>query len=107
MSGYAINGDPICASCANDIKARSIAPLNQGTCACCGDSWTTCRDPEWRQEIAMEEGMLHGIAAYNDAMGYCVENPEQDWGPEEWDRHEEEQTRRASRKAAYLGGEDE
>lgn len=27
-------------------------------------------DREWRREIAMEAGMLHGVDAYNDAMGY-------------------------------------
>jgi hypothetical protein len=26
-------------------------------------------DAAWRQEIAMEAGMLHGVDAYNDAMG--------------------------------------
>ena len=25
---------------------------------------------EWRRERAMEAGMLHGVEAYNDAMGY-------------------------------------
>lgn len=25
---------------------------------------------EWRHEMAMEEGMLHGVEAYNDAMGW-------------------------------------
>ena len=29
-------------------------------------------NPEQRKEIAMEEGMLHGIDAYNQAMGYEV-----------------------------------
>lgn len=31
-----------------------------------------CRDDDddWRREMAMEAGMLHGIDAYNDAMGY-------------------------------------
>jgi len=27
-------------------------------------------DREWRQEMAMEAGMLHGIDAYNEVMGY-------------------------------------
>ncbi len=27
-------------------------------------------DAEWKKEIAMEAGMLHGIEAYNDEMGY-------------------------------------
>jgi hypothetical protein len=27
-------------------------------------------DADWRREIAMEAGMLHGIDAYNEAMGY-------------------------------------
>jgi hypothetical protein len=27
-------------------------------------------DREWRREIAMEAGMLGGVMAYNDAMGY-------------------------------------
>jgi hypothetical protein len=27
-------------------------------------------DAEWRRERAMEAGMLHGIEAYNDEMGY-------------------------------------
>jgi hypothetical protein len=27
-------------------------------------------DREWRREIANEAGMLYGIEAYNDAMGY-------------------------------------
>jgi len=31
-------------------------------------------DREWRQELAMEAGMLHGVEAYNEMMG---------WGPGE------------------------
>ena len=27
-------------------------------------------DAEWRREIAMEAGMLHGIDAYNEVLGY-------------------------------------
>lgn len=27
-------------------------------------------DCEWQHEIAREEGMLHGIEAYNEVMGY-------------------------------------
>ena len=30
----------------------------------------------WRREIAMETGMLHGVDAYNDAMGQSLEPPE-------------------------------
>lgn len=29
-------------------------------------------DAEWRRERAMEAGMLHGIEAYNDEMGFFV-----------------------------------
>lgn len=36
-------------------------------------------DDSWRQEIAMEAGMLHGVDAYNDAMGYSVGDPDEDW----------------------------
>jgi hypothetical protein len=36
---------------------------------------------EWRKEIAMEEGMLHGVEAYNDAMGYSLGNPDDDYDP--------------------------
>lgn len=32
----------------------------------------------WRREIAFEEGMLHGIDAYNDAMGWSVGPPDDD-----------------------------
>ena len=28
------------------------------------------RDEGWLREIAMEEGMLHGVDAYNEVMGY-------------------------------------
>lgn len=28
------------------------------------------RDDDWRREIAMEAGMLHGVDAYNDEMGW-------------------------------------
>lgn len=31
---------------------------------------TTGADNEWLREQAMEAGMLHGIDAYNDMMGY-------------------------------------
>jgi hypothetical protein len=31
------------------------------------------RDNSWQHEQAMEAGMLHGIDAYNDAMGYGYE----------------------------------
>ena len=30
-------------------------------------------DDDWRHEMAMEAGMLHGIDAYNEAMGWDVE----------------------------------
>lgn len=30
----------------------------------------TAEDEEWRREIAMEAGMLHGVDAYNEVMGY-------------------------------------
>ena len=30
-------------------------------------------DDDWRQEIAMEAGMLHGVNAYNEVMGWDVE----------------------------------
>jgi len=33
-------------------------------------------DAEWRREMAMEAGMLHGVEAYNDAMGCGVEDGE-------------------------------
>ena len=33
-------------------------------------------DEAWRREIARESGMLHGIDAYNDAMGQSLEEPE-------------------------------
>jgi hypothetical protein len=29
-------------------------------------------DDDWRREMAMEEGMLHGVDAYNDAMGQSI-----------------------------------
>lgn len=29
-------------------------------------------DKEWQQERATEAGMLHGIDAYNDVMGYTT-----------------------------------
>lgn len=34
-------------------------------------------DEEWRREIANEAGMLHGVQAYNEVMGYDNEEP---WG---------------------------
>tara|TARA_R110002020_G_scaffold472785_1_gene701238 strand:- start:664 stop:996 length:333 start_codon:yes stop_codon:yes gene_type:complete len=30
----------------------------------------------WKQELAREAGMLHGVAAYNDAMGQSLDAPE-------------------------------
>lgn len=33
-------------------------------------------DAAWRHEVSMEAGMLHGIQAYNDAMGQSLEPPE-------------------------------
>lgn len=35
-----------------------------------------CR--EWAHEIAMEAGMLHGMNAYNEALGQATENYERD-----------------------------
>ena len=35
-------------------------------------------DGAWRREIAMEAGMLHGVDAYNDAMGCSAEEPDFD-----------------------------
>ncbi len=28
------------------------------------------RDDSWRREVAREEGMLHGVSAYNEVMGW-------------------------------------
>lgn len=33
----------------------------------------------WREERAMEAGMLGGIDAYNDEMGWSLEGPEDEW----------------------------
>lgn len=33
-------------------------------------------DEDWRREVAMEAGMLHGTDGYNEAMGYDVGPPE-------------------------------
>jgi len=30
----------------------------------------------WRREMAREAGMLHGVAAFNDAMGQSLGNPD-------------------------------
>ena len=96
--GYCIDGDAICAGCAHGIEADSITPLRKGVCECCGDSFAGDRDGgTLRREIAREEGMLHGVDAYNDAMGYHVEDPARDWGPEEMDAAEA----RAARVGAY------
>lgn len=34
-------------------------------------------DDSWHQEIAMEEGMLHGVGAYNDARGCSLGGEEE------------------------------
>ncbi|MHA2069691.1 MAG: hypothetical protein ACXABY_35460 [Candidatus Thorarchaeota archaeon] len=39
----------------------------------------------------MEEGMLHGVDAYNDMMGQSVTSPSEDWGPEDWQEWEDSQ----------------
>jgi len=31
-------------------------------------------DDDWRREMAMEAGMLHGVNAYNDMMGYSLDD---------------------------------
>ena len=33
-------------------------------------------DESWKREIAMEAGMLHGVGAYNEAMGWEIQDPE-------------------------------
>jgi len=33
-------------------------------------------DDDWRREMAMEEGMLHGVDAYNDVMGQSISDEE-------------------------------
>jgi hypothetical protein len=33
-------------------------------------------DDSWKQELAMEAGMLHGIDAYNEAMGFDLDDSE-------------------------------
>lgn len=33
-------------------------------------------DAAWQRELAREAGMLHGVAAYNDAMGQSLDEPE-------------------------------
>jgi hypothetical protein len=35
-------------------------------------------DSAWRREIALEAGMLHGVDAYNDAMGFSAGEPDFD-----------------------------
>lgn len=30
-------------------------------------------DAQWRREMAMEAGMLHGVEAYNDFMGWSLD----------------------------------
>lgn len=35
-----------------------------------GKRTETTDDSEWRREIAMEAGMLHGVDAYNEVMGW-------------------------------------
>lgn len=39
----------------------------EGDCPCARD----CEDSgSWQREMAMEAGMLHGVEAYNEMMGY-------------------------------------
>jgi len=37
-------------------------------------------DAAWREEIAMEAGMAHGIDAYNDVLGCSVGDLDEDYG---------------------------
>jgi hypothetical protein len=39
-----------------------------GKCDLCEEARR--EDESWRREIAMEAGMLHGVSAYNEAMGW-------------------------------------
>jgi hypothetical protein len=62
--------------------AQPLQTPQECSCKACGGSGRSAPiqakqsvDREWQREIAMEAGMLHGVHAYNEAMGYDSEEP--------------------------------
>ena len=75
---YNLNDQPVRPATDEEIEAASRRP--SGVIFVKGveyyvDEWCEGEgvDDEWRHEMAMEAGMLHGIDAYNEAMGWDVE----------------------------------
>ena len=66
----------LCETCIDDCPGASMQ------CVACEDKNGPTMgddkgiDEEWRREIAMEAGMLHGVDAYNEVMGCDVEDPD-------------------------------
>ena len=56
----------------NELWVEIIGPdFEDEMCVYKRDKQALCdSDEEWRHEQAMEAGMLHGIDAYNEMMGY-------------------------------------
>jgi len=60
-----------CPPCHEEIESGDIEISS--------DQFNNDLDDDWKREQAMEAGMLHGIDAYNDAMGYSTYQPEEEW----------------------------
>jgi uroporphyrinogen-III decarboxylase len=63
-----------------DAISDAMADLNVRICLSCGDLGAEILNraaeesrEDRRREIATEQGMMYGIDAYNDAMGYSLE----------------------------------
>lgn len=59
--------------CDAEGPQRLVIELVKPSDADLDDATSDDDDDDWRREQAMEAGMLHGVHAYNDAMGWDVE----------------------------------
>ena len=74
---YYMSGQPVRPATDEEIKAasRSLSGVIvvSGVLVYVDHEYEDEDDDDWRQEMAMEAGMLHGINAYNEVMGWDVE----------------------------------
>ena len=74
---YNMNDQPVRPATDEEIEASSRRPSGvifvKGVEYYVDHEYEDEDDDDWRHEMAMEAGMLHGIDAYNEAMGWDVE----------------------------------
>jgi len=72
--GGPLGDDCICLECGAPVESAEF-----DLCEACAEQSTLPRvgDDDWKREQAMQEGMMHGVEAYNDAMGWSTEESDE------------------------------